>query len=71
MLQLQWIAEGGSQAGVPAPVVARRKNREKLAWAVAAAAALAAARALAYGFCAARRSRRALVRFEIAPPAGA
>ena len=42
-LQLQWVAEGGSQAGLPAPVVARRKNREKLAWAVAAAAILAAA----------------------------
>src|SRR6266849_5619134 len=42
-LQLQWIAEGGSQAGLPAPVVARRKNREKLAWAIAAAAILAAA----------------------------
>jgi Tol biopolymer transport system component len=34
-LQLQWIAEGGSQAGLPAPVVAKRKNREKLAWATA------------------------------------
>ena len=34
-LQLQWIAEGGSQAGVPAPVVARRKSRERLAWGVA------------------------------------
>ena len=42
-LQLEWIAEGGSQAGLPAPVVARRKNREKLAWAVAALAAVAAA----------------------------
>ncbi len=42
-LQLQWVAEGGSMAGVPAPVVARRKNREKLAWAVAAVAILAAA----------------------------
>jgi Tol biopolymer transport system component/predicted Ser/Thr protein kinase len=42
-LQLQWVAEGGSQAGVPAPVVARRRNREKLAWAVAAVAVLAAA----------------------------
>jgi serine/threonine protein kinase len=41
-LQLQWIAEGGSQAGLPAPVVARRKNREKLAWAIASAAILAA-----------------------------
>ena len=42
-LQLQWIAEGGSQAGLPAPVAARRKSRERLAWAVAAAAIAAAA----------------------------
>ena len=41
-LQLKWIAEGGSQAGIPAPVVARRRSRERLAWIVAAAAALAA-----------------------------
>ena len=46
-LQLQWIAEGGSQAGLPAPVVARRKNREKLAWAVAGAAIVAAGLATA------------------------
>src|SRR5512144_1089876 len=41
-LQLQWIAEGGSQAGLPAPVAARRKSRERLAWGVAAAAIVAA-----------------------------
>jgi serine/threonine protein kinase len=41
-LQLQWIAEGGSQAGLPAPVAHRRKSREKLAWALAAAAGVAA-----------------------------
>jgi Tol biopolymer transport system component len=41
-LQLQWIVEGGSQAGVAAPVVARRKSRERLAWGLFAAAALAA-----------------------------
>jgi Tol biopolymer transport system component len=41
MLQLKWIAEGGSQAGVPAPLVARRKSRERLAWGVAALLALA------------------------------
>jgi Tol biopolymer transport system component len=35
-LQLEWIAEGGSQAGVPAPVAARRRHRERLAWVVAA-----------------------------------
>ena len=49
MLELKWVAEGGSQAGVPAPVVARRKNRERTAWALFAAAALAAA-ALAWGY---------------------
>ena len=42
MLELKWVAEGGSQAGVPAPVVARRKIREGLAWALFAVAALAA-----------------------------
>jgi Tol biopolymer transport system component/predicted Ser/Thr protein kinase len=52
-LQLQWIAEMGSAAGVPAPVVARRKNRERLAWIVAAVAALAA------GFFAVGYARRA------------
>jgi eukaryotic-like serine/threonine-protein kinase len=41
-LQLQWIAEGGSQAGVPAPVAARRRTREQIAWSVAALGLLAA-----------------------------
>ncbi|HVE65611.1 MAG TPA: protein kinase, partial [Thermoanaerobaculia bacterium] len=48
-LQLEWIAEGGSQAGVAAPVAARRKSRERTAWTVAAVLALATAgRAVAY-----------------------
>jgi eukaryotic-like serine/threonine-protein kinase len=42
-LQLQWIAEGSSAAGVAAPVAARRKRRERFAWALVPAAALAAA----------------------------
>ncbi len=67
MLQLQWIAEGGSMAGVPAPVVARRKNREKLSWAVAALALLAAA-AFAYGFVRRAPKPPELMRFEIATP---
>jgi len=58
-LQLQWVAEGGSQAGLPAPVVARRKNREKLAWAVAAAAIVAAGLAT-FGYL--RRAPRAAAR---------
>jgi Tol biopolymer transport system component len=35
-LQLKWIAEGGSKAGVPAPVAARRKSRERILWGVSA-----------------------------------
>jgi serine/threonine protein kinase/Tol biopolymer transport system component len=42
-LQLQWIAEGGSKAGIPAPVSARRKISRGLAWGVAALLGLAAA----------------------------
>jgi len=38
--ELQWIAEAGSQAGVPAPLVSHRKVRERLAWSVAAALAV-------------------------------
>jgi serine/threonine protein kinase/Tol biopolymer transport system component len=41
--ELTWIAESGSQTGVPALVVSRRKSRERIAWAVAAACLLAAA----------------------------
>jgi Tol biopolymer transport system component/predicted Ser/Thr protein kinase len=42
MLELKWVAEGGSEAGVPAPVVARRKSRERFAWAGFAVCALLA-----------------------------
>ncbi len=35
-LELQWITEGGSQAGAPAPLVSHRKTPERLAWSVAA-----------------------------------
>jgi Tol biopolymer transport system component/predicted Ser/Thr protein kinase len=49
MLELKWVAEGGSQAGVPAPIVARRRTRERLAWVLFAISALAAA-AFAYGY---------------------
>src|SRR5260370_5937727 len=46
LLNLQWVAEGGSAAGTPAPVLARRKSRERLVWtAIALATGVAAAAA--------------------------
>ena len=41
-LQLRWIAEGGSQAGVPGPLAARRRLSQNLAWTLAAISLLAA-----------------------------
>lgn len=40
-LQLKWIADGGSQAGVAAPVAAHRRHRERTAWIIAAVFLLA------------------------------
>jgi Tol biopolymer transport system component len=48
-LQLRWIAEGESRAPVVAPGITRRKVRERLAWAIAAATTfLALASLVAY-----------------------
>jgi serine/threonine protein kinase len=41
-LQLKWIVEGGSQAGVSAPLAVSRKSRELWAWVAAAVALLGA-----------------------------
>jgi Tol biopolymer transport system component len=68
-LQLQWIAEGGSQAGLPAPVAARRRSRERLAWTIAGAALLVAL-ALGIGFVRRAPAPRRTVRFEIPMPEG-
>jgi hypothetical protein len=40
--QLRWVLEGGSQLGIPAAVAARRRTRERLTWATAAAGLLVA-----------------------------
>jgi len=68
-LQLQWIAEGGSQAGAPAVVASRRKTREKIAWATAGVLALAAA-LLAVGFVRRAPSPEPPMRFQVMPPDG-
>jgi Tol biopolymer transport system component len=43
LLELRWISEAGSQAGVPAPVAIRRKSRERIAWGLVGAAVVTAA----------------------------
>jgi serine/threonine protein kinase len=65
-LELRHLAEGGSQAGVPAPVVSRRKNRERLAWALAALAIVAVA-VLAAAYFAGQKPTRVL-RAQLMPP---
>jgi hypothetical protein len=67
-LQLAWIAEGGSLVGLPAPVAHHRKNRERLAWGLAAALALACV-GLGVSFLRRAPAPRQLVRFDIAQPA--
>ena len=69
MSQLKWIAEAGSQAGAPAAVASRRKNRERIAWIACAGAALAAA-VFAVGWW--RRAPRALpaISAQIPLPSG-
>ena len=66
-LQLAWIAEGGSQLGLPAPVAHHRKNRERLAWGLAAAAG-AAAILFAAGYVRRAPAVPELVRFEVPQP---
>ena len=68
-LQLQWIAEGGSRAGVPAPVVQRRRSRERLAWTIAAASLIAAGGLTAIVVRAARKPER-IFRSALPPPEG-
>jgi Tol biopolymer transport system component len=69
-LQLQWIAEGGSQAGVPRPVAARRRKWSLAAWGLAG---LFAATSVALGVIVFRNAsiEPSLTFSSIPPPAGA
>jgi Tol biopolymer transport system component len=70
--ELRWIAEVGSQAGVAAPVTARRRRRERLAWGLMLG--ILAAAAAAAVFFIPRLARRTdepdLVRFTVTAPSG-
>ena len=70
-LQLQWIRDAGSQAGVPAPIAERRKNRERLAWIVASAATALLVVAAAFVVPPMlRKQAPPLMRFAITTPEG-
>ena len=67
LLELKWIAEAGSRAGVAAPVAAKRKSRERMAWGLAAAGVVAAV-ALGAWAIANRPEKPEAVRFFIQTP---
>src|SRR3954471_14377058 len=66
-LQLDWIAEAGSQAGVPAPLVARRRFSQRAAWVVAIIAGLLAI-AFAVGFTLRAPHPGVAMRSALVPP---
>lgn len=71
--EFRWVADVGSQAGVPAPVAVRRRRRERLAWGLALgtlAVAVAAAAALLMIRGARRPLEPALARFSVTAPEG-
>ncbi|HET7712338.1 MAG TPA: protein kinase [Thermoanaerobaculia bacterium] len=65
--QLRWIAEAGSRAGEPAPVLAKRKARLHAAWGLHAATALVAILATV-GYFQLRDVPPRVVRSSILPP---
>ncbi len=67
MLELQWIRDAGSSAGLPAPVVTHRRKTTRAAW---IAAAIAGAAAIGFGSLVLTRrpATPALVRFAVTPP---
>ncbi len=66
--ELQWLAEAGSQAGVPTPLVSHRKVRERLAWSVAALLVVGLAAVSLPHFTEKLPAPAAPVRFQIPAP---
>ncbi len=67
LVDLRWIAEGGSRAGIPTPVPAPRKARP-VAWMAACAVLALAAVTLAILYWQRPRPESPMVRFTIPPP---
>jgi hypothetical protein len=69
-LQLQWIRDGGSAAGLAAPVVAHRRRRERVLWIAFVMFAAGAAGAVAWALKPAPAAAQRIGRFSYALPAG-
>ena len=69
-VELRWIAEAGSQAGVAAPLAKRRKSRERVAWMLAALAGAALLALAILLWTRAGTEPPRLVQAEIAQPPG-
>jgi len=67
-LQLKWIAETGLQAGVPVPVEARRKSREKLVWPLLCVVTILAATIALWAYARPRPSGAGPVLAFVPPP---
>ena len=65
--QLRWIGEAGSRAGEAAPILAKRKTKLRLAWALHLATALAAV-AATFGVMQAMKEKPRVTRLSILPP---
>ena len=65
--ELRWINEAGSQAGVAAPLTAKRRNRERLAWWLNLATAVVAV-ALTWAFIQWRTPAPRILETSILPP---
>ena len=68
--ELQWIAGAGSQAGIPAPVAARRRSRERLPWLLAAVASVLLLVSLIFTVVHLREqpAKTMAVRFQVSAP---
>ena len=66
--QLEWIAQGGSQIATTMPVVDRRSNQERWAWAAAATILGVAALSLAVLYFGRTPPSPSTIRFDLSPP---
>jgi Tol biopolymer transport system component len=68
--ELEWISETGSEAGMPAPVAAKRRSRDRMAWLTAGVAAVLLVGAIVWIAVHLRNEAAppAMVRFQVSVP---